>query len=124
MDLERAIEFLLDQQAASQARFDAQQARMEERAQEQQARFDAQMTSVTAKQDRVSELQAKTEATLRRAIRLSVEEHRRERVRRQKGDEVLSQKLAELSTETALTQHAVREFINSLKQPHNGHDKV
>jgi len=120
MDLERAIEFLLEQQAASQARFDAQQARMEERAQEQQARFDAQMTSVTTKQDRVSELQAKTEATLRRAIRLSVEEHRRERVRRQAlADEM--QNLARAQTKTADT---LRAFIDSLKQPRNGHDTV
>jgi len=138
MDLERAMEFLLEQQAASQARADA-------RAVEQQTRFDAQMTSITVKLDRVAEQQEKTqlqanrtEAALRRAIELSVIEHRRERTRRRDGDAKLaeadarfaeadtklSQKMAELATEQALTQASLRAFIDSLKRPGNGHDKV
>jgi predicted transcriptional regulator len=132
------MEFLLDQQTASQARFDAQMERLtaqherfDARAEEQQARFDAQISSVTTKLDRVADQQEKTqrqadrtEATLRRAISLSVQEHRRERVRRNKMEQMLSQKMAELSTETALTQQSLRAFIDSLKQPRNGHDKV
>jgi hypothetical protein len=124
MDLERAMEFLLEQQAAFQARFDARAEEQQARADAQQARFDAQMAAITAKQDRVSDLQGKTEAALRRAIRLSVVEHRRERVRRREADETLNQKMAELSAESALTQRSLRAFMDSLKQPHNGHDTV
>jgi hypothetical protein len=113
MDLERAMDFLLEQQAASQARADAQQ-----------ARFDAQMTTVTTKLDQVADQQTKTEAALRRAIRLSVIEHRRERVRRREADATLNQRMAELSAESALTQRSLRAFMDSLKQPHNGHDTV
>jgi hypothetical protein len=131
MDLERAMEFLLEQQAAFQARFDARAEEQQARADAQQARFDAQMASITAKQDRVSDLQGKTEAALRRAIRLSVVEHRRERVRRREADlklaeadATLSQKIAELTTEQALTQRSLRAFIDSLKQPRNGHENL
>jgi len=134
MDLERAIEFLLEQQAASQARFDAQQALINARAEEQQARFDAQQTrfdaqisKVDARLDRVAELQEKTqsqadrtEATLRRAIQLSVTEHRRERVRRK----ALEEEMKKLATSQAMTQESLRAFIESLKQPRNGHDTV
>jgi len=134
MDLERAIEFLLEQQAASQARFDAQQALINARAEEQQARFDAQQTrfdaqisQVDARLDRVAELQEKTqsqadrtEATLRRAIQLSVTEHRRERVRRK----ALEEEMKKLATSQAMTQESLRAFIESLKQPRNGHDTV
>jgi hypothetical protein len=131
MDLERAMEVLLEQQAAFQARFDARAEEQQARADAQQARFDAQMASITAKQDRVSDLQGKTEAALRRAIRLSVVEHRRERVRRREADlklaeadATLSQKIAELTTEQALTQRSLRAFIDSLKQPRNGHENL
>jgi hypothetical protein len=141
MDLERAIEFLLEQQAASQARFDAQQALINARAEEQQARFDAQQTRFDAQKTRfdaqiskvddslyrVAALQEKTqsqadrtEATLRRAIQLSVTEHRRERVRRK----ALEEEMKKLATSQAMTQESLRAFIESLKQPRNGHDTV
>jgi hypothetical protein len=127
MDLERAMEFLLEQRGAFQAR-----------AEEQQARFDAQMTTVSTKLDQVADQQTKTEAALRRAIRLSVLEQRRERVRRREADlklaeadsklaeadATLNQRMAELSAESALTQRSLRAFMDSLKQPHNGHDTV
>jgi hypothetical protein len=113
MDLERAMDFLLEQQASSQARFDAQ------------------MSTISTKLDQVADQQTKTEAALRRAIRLSVVEHRRERVRRREADlklaeadATLNQKMAELSAESALTQRSLRAFLDSLKQPHNGHDTV
>jgi hypothetical protein len=113
MDLERAMDFLLEQQASSQARFDAQ------------------MSTISTKLDQVADQQTKTEAALRRAIRLSVVEHRRERVRRREADlklaeadATLNQRMAELSAESALTQRSLRAFMDSLKQPHNGHDTV
>jgi hypothetical protein len=45
-------------------------------------------------------------------------------VRRREADETLNQKMAELSAESALTQRSLRAFMDSLKQPHNGHDTV
>ncbi len=127
MDVERTIEFLLEQQARLEARFEARYAAIQEqqsRIQEQQSAFQEQMAKSQVDFDdrhRKLELaQQKTEAALRRGIRLSVEEHRRERVRRQ----ALEDKMRELATAQALTEETLRRFIESLRQPRNGHDTV
>ena len=83
MDVEKTIELLLEQQARLDARFDAQMSQLTEkmgeaadRAAEMDERHDREMADIRGS---LSELRG----SLRQAVRLSVEEQRRERVRRQ-----------------------------------------
>jgi len=57
---------------------------------------------------------------VQRNNQLSVTEHRRERVRRK----ALEEEMKKLATSQAMTQESLRAFIESLKQPRNGHDTV
>jgi len=98
MDLERTMEFLLEQQAASQTRFDAQ------------------MTEIRAALAQSVEIGRRTREELRQAVRLGVQEARAERKRRKEADEKLA------SSQEALRQ-SLQAFIDSMKQPRNGHDK-
>jgi uncharacterized protein YqfA (UPF0365 family) len=108
MDLEKAIEFLLQQQAASQARFDAQ------------------MEQIGAKLDASSERAereiAQIRAELRRAVRLSIQEARTERKRRKEEDAKLAAADAKLAAGQEALQRSLQAFIDSLKQSRNGHD--
>src|SRR5689334_2539169 len=90
MDLERAMEFLLEQQAVQQARFDAQMAVVS-----------ANLAEVSEKQKENDTQIARTNATLSRAIRLSVEEHRRERVRRREMQARADERTAALEANMA-----------------------
>src|SRR4051812_22904291 len=105
MDVEKTIEFLLEQGSAYEARA---------------ARAQEEMAEIRAIVRGVAEQGSRTEATLRRAIRLSVQEHRRERVRRR----ALQEQMPQLAVSQALTKESLRTFIDSLKQPRNGHDNV
>jgi Mn-containing catalase len=107
MDVEGTIEFLLERQSAHQARADAEMTEIR-----------AVVREIAESQKETDRQAARTEAALRRAIRLSVEEHRRERVRRQRLDD----SMANLALAQARTEETL--FIDSLKQPRNGHDKV
>jgi hypothetical protein len=98
MDLERAIQFLLEQQSAQYAWAHAQQ-----------VRFDAQQAQFRA--------DFGIGAELRRGVRLAVEEARRERKRRKEED-------ANLAALHAATEKSLQRFIDSLQPPNNGHDKV
>jgi len=98
MDLDRAMEFLLEQQAASQARFDADIAKINEKLAE------------------TVEIGRLTREELRRAVRLSVQEARAERKRRKEEDAKLAASQEEL-------RKSLQAYLDSLHLPRNGHDK-
>ena len=64
--------------------------------------------------------QAKTEATLRRAIRLAVQEARNERKRRQSFTSEFDQKMTQLAAAQLITEEKLQQFIDSLKRGGNG----
>jgi hypothetical protein len=109
MDVQKRMEFLLEQQAASQARFDAQtveiRAELRERAQHAQKEIDL------------------VRRELRRAVRLSVQEARAERKRRKEEDAKLAAADARLAAGQEALQRSLQAFIDSLKQGRNGHDQ-
>lgn len=105
MDVERTIEFLLEQQAAQQARSDARMTRIEES-----------IGKLTESQLRADNDIRQLRSELRRAVRLSVQEARAERRSRKEADERLA------AGQEAL-QNSLQAFIDSIKQPRNGHDK-
>src|SRR4051812_9796625 len=98
MDLDRAMEFLLEQQAASQARFDADIAKINEKLAE------------------TVEIGRLTREELRCAVRLSVQEARTERKRRKEEDAKLAASQEEL-------RKSLQAYLDSLHLPRNGHDK-
>src|SRR4051794_6511476 len=110
MDIERTIEFLLEQQAASQARFDAQQARFDAQQAQFRADYEERQKQYEERQKQYEERHtlemAQIRQELRRGIRLSVEEARRERVRRK-----------ELAAAQALTEQKLQQLIDSLNRP-------
>jgi len=59
-------------------------------------------------------------AGLRRAVRLSVEEARRERVRRQEGDERLDGHITKLAAAQLETEHKLQSLIDALRPGGNG----
>jgi hypothetical protein len=59
-------------------------------------------------------------AQLRRAVRLSVEEARRERVRRQQGDERLDGCITRLAAAQLETEHKLQSLIETLRPGGNG----
>jgi hypothetical protein len=110
MDVEKTIEFLLEQQAAYQARFEADSIEFRERLRASEERFNRQDERLGRR--------------LERAARLSIEEHRRERVRRQALDAAWNAKFAELTEAQAKTQKSLDQFIESMKRGGNGHEKA
>jgi hypothetical protein len=106
MDLERTMAFLLEQQAASQARFDADMIEI-------RATLKT-MSGSEARHDReITEIRNQ----LRRAVRLSVQEARAERKRRKEGDE-------KLAASHAALEASLKAYFDSLKRGQNGHDKL
>jgi hypothetical protein len=103
MDLERAMEFLLEQQAASQARFDARMTQIDAKMHERAERADKEIEQIRSE--------------LRRAVRLSVQEARAERKRRREGDE-------KLAASHAALEASMKAYFDSLKRGQNGHDKL
>src|SRR3954468_3129879 len=120
MDIERAMEFLLEQQAASQARFDAQMADSKERfdAQmaESKARFDVEIAQINRTLAETAEIGRRTRAYLDRAVRAAVKEARAERERRREGDE-------KLAASHAALEASMKAYFDSLKNRTNGHDQ-
>ena len=102
VSLESKIEFLLDQQAASQARFDAQMDEMRAELRERAKHAEREIELVRRE--------------LRRAVRLSVEEARAERKRRREADDRLAAGQEDL-------RKSLQAFIDSMRQGRNGHDK-
>ena len=99
------MEFLLQQQA----NFVAREAAAKER-------FDAQIDKINETLDRTVEIGERTRLELRRAVRLSVQEARAERKRRNEGDE-------KLAASHAALEASLQAFIESLKRGQNGHEK-
>jgi hypothetical protein len=106
MDVEKTIEFLLEQQAAYQARFEADSIEFRERLRASEERFNRQDERLGCR--------------LERAARLSIEEHRRERVRRKE----LEAKLGALAEAQAKTEQTLDRFIEAMKRGGNGHEKA
>jgi hypothetical protein len=108
MDVQKTMEFLLEQQA----RFDAQMGLLTvkmdeaaERAAEMDERHDREMADLRGS---LSELRG----SLRQAVRLSVEEQRRERVRRQALDE----KMTQLASSQLATDERLRNLLDVLSK--------
>ena len=121
MDIERTIEFLLEQQAAQQARAEAQQARFDAQQaafradfEERQKRYEERQKAYEERHEREM---AGIRAELRRGVRLAVEEARRERKRRKEEDARLAASHAEL-------EQSFKRFLDSMKRPRNGHDRA
>ena len=91
VDVEKTIEFILQQQAR---------------------------TEVALAQS--AERHDKTEALLRRAIRASVEEARRERVRRKELAEELNEEMKRLAAAQCETEASLKAFIDSMQRGGNG----
>lgn len=92
MDVQKTIEFILEQQANS-AVF--------------QARVDERLDQISNRLDR--------------AIRLGVDESRRERKRRRELEEKVDLRFAELAAAQTRTEQVLQAFIQSLQRPTNGH---
>jgi len=109
MDVERTIEFILEQQAhaaAIRAQHEADMARHEADI----ARLDAQLRQVDMR--------------LRRAIRLAVQEARNERKRRQELDARFDLKMDRIASAQLLNEEMIRKlgdkidkFVDGLRQP-------
>jgi hypothetical protein len=117
MDVEKTIEFLLEQQAAHAARFDAESAEFRAMLKESSDKHDREMAGIRAQ--------------IRRGVRMAVEEQRRERVGRQKleaqsgaATALLEAAMVELAAAQADTQKTLQQVLQSLNQPRNGHDKA
>ena len=106
MDVEKTIEFLLEQQAAYQARFEADSIEFRERLRASEEKFNRQDERLGRR--------------LERAARLSIEEHRRERVRRKE----LDARIEALAKAQEQTQKALDRFIESMERGRNSHDKA
>ena len=116
MDVEKTIGFLLGQQA----RFDAQMGLLTEK-------MDYAADRALAMDERHDREMADLRDSLRRAVRLSTEEHRRERVRRQALDEKMAasqrisdEKMAQLAasqliSDEKMTQLAASQLISDEK---------
>jgi hypothetical protein len=92
--------------STSRAEYDAWRAEHEKRQAEDTARLQRE--------------QEKTEATLRRAIRLAVREARNERKRRQSLTSEFDQKMTQLAAAQLLTEEKLQQFIDSMKRGGNG----
>ena len=120
MDIEKAIEFILNQHAKTEARM----ARLNERAEKWESRLEK-------SEGRLE----KTEALLRRATRASVQEARDERKRRHELNEEFDKKMTQLAAAQLITEEKVSQltaaqlvteqklqgFIDSLRLGGNGH---
>jgi predicted nucleic acid-binding Zn-ribbon protein len=106
MDLQRAMEFILEQEAKLHDQMQALTEKMDgltDRMLEVEERHDREMADVRAE--------------LRRAVRLSVQEHRNERARRQE----LDKKITQLAAAQVITEEKLQRLIDTLNQPRNGH---
>jgi len=105
MDLERAMEFLREQQAQFAAESHARMSRIEENLAQ------------------TIEIGRRTREELRRAVRLGIQEARAERKRRKEADEKLAETDAKLAAGQEALRQSLQAFIDSMKQGRNGHDQ-
>src|SRR3954449_2704682 len=106
MDVEKTIEFLLEHQAAHQARFEANS-----------AEFWAGIKSLKDADERLGR-------RLDRAVRLSALEHRRERARRKKLEAKTAAGHARLDASMAELAQSLKRFLDSRKNGLNRHDEA
>jgi hypothetical protein len=99
MDIERTMQFIVENLAAVSARLEKMAARQNDmdehrkRMDERQSELEAEFTKRTlATEERHDKEIGEIRAELRRAIRYSVEEHRRERVRRHALEDEMRQR--------------------------------
>jgi hypothetical protein len=95
VDIERTMEFILERAAATEAL-------LQEIAEQQK--------ESEKRHDRHDREMAEIRATLRRAIRLSVEEQRRERVRRQELEARFDDKITQLASAHLLAEEEIRRL--------------
>ena len=114
MDVEKTIKFLLEQQA----RFDARM----ELLLEQQGRFDSRMESLSGIVAEMAGAITDVQHQLRRAVKLGVEEARRQRAQRRAFEQKVNTRFGELATAQLTTERSLQRLIDSLQQTHNGHD--
>jgi len=105
MDVEKTIQFLLEQQGASQSRFDAGMTEIRE-----------QISAINGTLVKVVDEQVAMRRDMRRAVSLAVREARAERRRRREADERLAASQDEL-------RRSLQRFLDSMKQSGNGHDQ-
>jgi hypothetical protein len=111
MDVEKAMEFILEQTAQMNAR---------------QAQWEAQAQAHLARHDRDI---AQINEILRRAVRLAVQEARVERKRRREADERLDRKMDQLASAHLLNEEMIKKlgdkidrFVDDMRHPGgNGH---
>jgi hypothetical protein len=109
MEIERTMQFILECQASTEARLQE----LAETSAANAARHDRQIAQINN--------------ILRRAIRASVEEHRRERVRRQEMDKRFDEKITQLASaqllnegETQKLKAEIRMFMDWWRHNGNG----
>jgi hypothetical protein len=110
MDVEKAVEFILEQTAQMNAR---------------QAQWEAQAQAHFARHDRGI---AQIDTILRRAVRLAVQEARAERKRRREADEHLDLRMDQLASAQLATEEQLRKlgdkidkFVDGMRPGGNGH---
>jgi hypothetical protein len=111
MDVEKTMEFILEQSAHTAAMLDQAKARADEHL----ARHDRQIAQINE--------------ILRRAVRLAVQEARAERKRRREADEHLDLKMDQLASSQLLTEEKLRllgdkidNFVDDMRRRGgNGH---
>ena len=106
------MEFLLQQQA----NFEAREAAAKER-------HDREMSEIRKSIAETQEIGRQTRLELRRAVRLGVQEARAERKRRKEEDAKLAAVDAKLAASQESLRQSLQAFIESMKQPRNGHDQ-
>jgi len=113
MDVQKTIEFILEQQAQSEARF---------------AKIENHLTSIAERQDQAAEERAIDKAYLRHAVRLAIQEARNERSKRREMDAKWDEKITQLAAAQLVTEEklqglslTVDAFIKSMHRGGNGH---
>jgi hypothetical protein len=96
MDVEKTMEFILEQQAHMAARLDQGKAQ----ADEQLARHDRQIAQINT--------------ILRRAVRLTVQEARAERKRRREADERLDLRMDQLASSQLVTEEKLQRLEDKI----------
>ena len=125
MDIERTMQFIVEQMAALAAREEKwrdEAAERQKRMDERQSELEAEFTErILAGEERHDREMASIRAELRRGIRLSVEEHRRERVRRHAMEEELKQRQLENEEGIKEFRKSMQNWLDWTRRGGNGH---
>ena len=117
MDVERTMQFILENLATAGARLEKMTERQKDM-DERQSALEAEFTKrILAAEERHDREMASIRAELRRGIRFSVEEHRRERVRRHE----LEARQAEHEKELNEFRKSFQNWLDWTRRGGNGH---